>query len=118
MSVDYYIRLEQARGPRPSRQLLGALARALRLSTDEHAYLLHLAGQLPAPVGLSRDVPAGVLHLLDRLDDTPAMVLTASARAAMVTSAATGPYGRRAPDRAPRRRSERITDLAAHYGEA
>lgn len=76
-SVDYYIRLEQARGPRPSRQVLGALARALRLSGDEHAYLLHLVGEVPASPGLARDVPAGVLHLLDRLDDTPAMVLDA-----------------------------------------
>ncbi|HEX5290710.1 MAG TPA: helix-turn-helix transcriptional regulator, partial [Streptosporangiaceae bacterium] len=29
LSVDYYIRLEQARGPHPSRQVLSALARAL-----------------------------------------------------------------------------------------
>jgi transcriptional regulator with XRE-family HTH domain len=75
MSVDYYIRLEQGRGPRPSRQVLGALARALRLSRDEHAHLLHLTGEPPTPPGLARDVPAGVLHLLDRLDDTPALVL-------------------------------------------
>ncbi|WP_017588967.1 helix-turn-helix transcriptional regulator [Nocardiopsis ganjiahuensis] len=77
MSVDYYIRLEQARGPRPSRQVLGALARALRLTDDEHTHLLHLAGEAPTPPGLSRDVPAGVLHLLDRLGDTPAVVLDA-----------------------------------------
>lgn len=77
MSVDYYIRLEQARGPRPSRQILGALARALRLSNDEHTYLLHLVGEPSAIPGLSREVPAGVLHLLDRLNDTPAMVLDA-----------------------------------------
>ena len=31
MSVDYYARLEQARGPSPSRQVLAALAQALRL---------------------------------------------------------------------------------------
>jgi hypothetical protein len=31
ISVDYYTRLEQARGPRPSRQVLSALARALRV---------------------------------------------------------------------------------------
>lgn len=77
MSVDYYIRLEQARGPRPSRQVLGALARALRLSDDERSYLFHLAGEAPAPPGPSRDVPAGILRLLDRLDDVPAMVLDA-----------------------------------------
>ena len=32
MSVDYYIRLEQGRGPRPSRQMIAAICRALRLS--------------------------------------------------------------------------------------
>ncbi|GIG05001.1 transcriptional regulator [Catellatospora coxensis] len=76
ISVDYYTRLEQARGPRPSRQVLSALARALRLSDDERAHLYHLAGELPAPpTGPSPDVPAGILHLLDRLDDTPAYVI-------------------------------------------
>ncbi|HET6295832.1 MAG TPA: helix-turn-helix transcriptional regulator, partial [Kribbella sp.] len=32
MSTDYYTRLEQGRGPRPSRPVLSGLARALRLS--------------------------------------------------------------------------------------
>lgn len=76
ISVDYYARLEQARGPRPSRQVLSALARALRLYDAERAHLYHLVGEVPAPpTGPSRDVPAGVLHLLDRLDDTPAYVI-------------------------------------------
>jgi transcriptional regulator with XRE-family HTH domain len=76
ISVDYYARLEQARGPRPSRQVLSALGRALRLYDAERAHLYHLAGEVPAqPSGPSRDVPAGVLHLLDRLDDTPAFVV-------------------------------------------
>src|SRR5690606_27079194 len=35
MSVDYVVRLEQGRSSQPSTQLLGALARALRLSDDE-----------------------------------------------------------------------------------
>ncbi|MFB4311888.1 helix-turn-helix transcriptional regulator [Actinomadura sp. GTD37] len=78
MSVDYYIRLEQGRGPRPSRQILGAVARALRLTDDERRHLYHLAGEPPEPPGApSRDVPPGILHLLDRLDDTPAYVLNA-----------------------------------------
>ncbi|WP_103937477.1 helix-turn-helix transcriptional regulator [Thermomonospora echinospora] len=78
MSVDYYIRLEQARGPRPSRQILGALARALRLTDAERDYLHHLAGESPQPrPGPPQDVPAGILHLLDRLDDTPAFVMDA-----------------------------------------
>ncbi|NUR28179.1 MAG: helix-turn-helix domain-containing protein [Catenulispora sp.] len=78
MSVDYYIRLEQARGPQPSAQLLGALSRALRLTKDEHDHLFHLAGLMPqddrrAPTD---HVRPGVLHLLDKLDDTPAMVVS------------------------------------------
>ena len=39
ISVDYYIRLEQARGPHPSRQVLTALGRALMLTADEREYL-------------------------------------------------------------------------------
>jgi transcriptional regulator with XRE-family HTH domain len=78
MSVDYYIRLEQARGPRPSRQILGALARALRLADAEREYVYNLAGERTAPPpGPPQEVPAGILHLLDRLDDTPAYVLDA-----------------------------------------
>ena len=78
MSVDYYIRLEQGRGPRPSRQMIAAICRALRLSPDEAAYLHHLAGEVPGPPpGPVRDVRPGLLHLLDRLDDTPAMICDA-----------------------------------------
>ncbi|WP_433299066.1 helix-turn-helix domain-containing protein [Pseudonocardia sp. CA-142604] len=39
MSVDYVARLEQGRSSQPSTQLLGALARALRLSDDERDHL-------------------------------------------------------------------------------
>jgi transcriptional regulator with XRE-family HTH domain len=39
ISVDYYIRMEQGRGPHPSRQVLAALARALMLTADEREYL-------------------------------------------------------------------------------
>lgn len=79
MSVDYYTRLEQARGPRPSRQVLSALSRALQLTDAEHAHLLHLAGESPLPpTGMSREVPVGVLRLLDRLDDAAGLVLSAA----------------------------------------
>jgi transcriptional regulator with XRE-family HTH domain len=78
MSVDYYIRLEQGRGPRPSRQMIAAICRALRLSHNEAAYLHHLAGEVPGPPpGPAREVRPGLLHLLGRLDDTPAMVCDA-----------------------------------------
>lgn len=77
MSADYYIRLEQARGPHPSAQLLGALARALRLSGDERDHLFHLAGQSPSPQAqVAGHVRPAVLHLLDRLGpDIAAMVV-------------------------------------------
>ncbi|TDC47492.1 XRE family transcriptional regulator [Jiangella ureilytica] len=79
ISVDYYIRLEQARGPHPSDQVVEALARALRLSPDERAHLYHLTGSAPRPsAGPRRDVPPGILHLLERLDDSPAVVIDAT----------------------------------------
>ncbi|MFC1411040.1 helix-turn-helix transcriptional regulator [Streptacidiphilus sp. N1-12] len=77
ISVDYYIRLEQGRGPHPSEQVVNALGRALRLTGDEHDYLLRLADQPPAPVDPAREVPANVLRLLERLDGFPAMVINA-----------------------------------------
>lgn len=77
ISVDYYTRLEQARGPRPSRQVLAALARALQLGESEWSYLASLI-ESPSPPTASprRDVPMGVLRLIDRLDD-PAYVTDA-----------------------------------------
>ncbi|MFI6496063.1 helix-turn-helix transcriptional regulator [Nonomuraea typhae] len=77
MSIDYYIRLEQARGPHPSRQVLSALARALMLSTDERAHLFHLACQPLGPPRLRDDVPEGTLQLIAFLDEVPAYVLNA-----------------------------------------
>ena len=78
LSVDYYIRLEQARGPRPSRQVLAALARALMLTTDEREYLFRVGGEEPAPLpGPSRDVPPGIRHLIDAMPETPAYVVSA-----------------------------------------
>jgi transcriptional regulator with XRE-family HTH domain len=76
VSVDYYSRLEQARGPRPSRQVLAALARALRLTGDERDHLFRLAGEpAPEPQVRSSHVRPGVLHLLDRLEDSAAVVV-------------------------------------------
>ncbi|TVT59480.1 helix-turn-helix domain-containing protein [Amycolatopsis rhizosphaerae] len=76
MSADYYIRLEQGRGPQPSPQLLAALARALRLSADERDHLYLLAGHQPPPAATdSEHVAPGLLHLLDQLPATPAQVL-------------------------------------------
>lgn len=77
MSADYYIRLEQARGPQPSPQMLSALARALRLGDDAQGHLHLLAGHRPpAARGTGDQVGAGLLHLLDALPGTPAQVLS------------------------------------------
>ena len=54
ISVDYYIRLEQARGPHPSRQVLTALARALVLTGDEREYLGCSGCPPPRPRGPTR----------------------------------------------------------------
>jgi transcriptional regulator with XRE-family HTH domain len=79
MSIDYYIRLEQGRGPQPSRQVLAALARALMLSGDERDYLFRMAGEaLPQPVRPSREITPGIRHLLAGMPTTPAYVVDAA----------------------------------------
>lgn len=78
VSVDYIVRLEQGRGPRPSASVLTALARALRLDRDERDQLFHLAGEAPPLPGRIVDhVRPSVLRLLDRFTDLPAIVLDA-----------------------------------------
>ncbi|HEY4849786.1 MAG TPA: helix-turn-helix transcriptional regulator [Streptosporangiaceae bacterium] len=78
MSVDYYIRLEQARGPHPSRQILAALARALLLTADEREYLFRVAGESPPPAASpSREISPGIRNLIDSLPETPAYVVDA-----------------------------------------
>jgi transcriptional regulator with XRE-family HTH domain len=76
MSVDYYTRLEQRRGPQPSTQLLTSLARALRLTADERDYLFRVAGHNPPDrAGPSEHVAPALLRVLGRLSDTPALIL-------------------------------------------
>lgn len=77
MSTDYYIRLEQARGPHPSIQILSSLARALRLDIDERDHLFRLAGHgTPQRTPLDTHVAPALQRVLDRLDDTPALILS------------------------------------------
>lgn len=77
ISTDYYTRLEQARGPHPSPAVLGALARALRMTDDERDHLYYLAGQQP-PLRhvVYAHVSPGLQHVLDRLGDSPAFVVS------------------------------------------
>jgi transcriptional regulator with XRE-family HTH domain len=77
ISSDYYTRLEQQRGPHPSPAVLAALARALRFTDDERDHLFHLAGQRPPLRHVtSAHVSPGMLHVLDRLTDSPAFVVS------------------------------------------
>ncbi|WP_393075913.1 helix-turn-helix transcriptional regulator [Streptomyces sp. LN704] len=78
ISVEYYARLEQARGSSPSRRVLSELARALRLSTDERVHLFALAGVAPEPpAGPRSDVPETVLNLLEHMTEIAALVVNA-----------------------------------------
>ncbi|MFD8005899.1 helix-turn-helix transcriptional regulator [Streptomyces mirabilis] len=76
LSVDYYSRLEQPRGPNPSEQMLAALARGLRLSLEERDHLFRLAGHaVPRRVLRGDHINPGMMRILDRLEDTPAQVV-------------------------------------------
>ena len=79
MSVDYYVRLEQARGPRPSARILDGLAQALRLSPAERDHLFRLAGSAAPPgAGPVRRVRPQVARMLERLPETAAIVTDAA----------------------------------------
>ncbi|WP_329296677.1 helix-turn-helix transcriptional regulator [Streptomyces pseudovenezuelae] len=79
MSVDYYTRLEQARGPRPSPRILDALAQALRLTPAERSHLFRLAGSAPPPGSNAvRRVRPHVARMLERLPETGAIVTDAA----------------------------------------
>ncbi|MFG1920964.1 helix-turn-helix transcriptional regulator [Cryptosporangium sp. NPDC048952] len=79
MSIDYYIRLEQGRGPNPSRQVLSALARALLLTRDERDYLFRVAGESPPAIpGPRRELTPAIRVMLDSMRDVPAYVVDAS----------------------------------------
>jgi transcriptional regulator with XRE-family HTH domain len=76
ISVEYYTRLEQGRAPRPSREILAALARGFGLGVAERDHLFRLAGELPPePEVPSEEVRPGLLRMLRGLDEVmPASV--------------------------------------------
>jgi transcriptional regulator with XRE-family HTH domain len=75
ISVDYVTRLEQGRATSPSTQVVEALARALRLDSEEREHLFRLAGLLPPGRGaVPTHVTPSVQRLLDRLAGTPVAV--------------------------------------------
>ncbi|MEU2248163.1 helix-turn-helix transcriptional regulator [Streptomyces sp. NPDC019224] len=77
VSVDYYIRLEQGRGPRVSDAVLDAIARVLRLDATEHVYLRTVARPKArtAPTPEARRVRPGLRLLLDMFERAPSFVL-------------------------------------------
>jgi transcriptional regulator with XRE-family HTH domain len=75
VSRDYLVQLEQGRASGPSAQVLGALARALRLTEAERAYLFRLADQqAPDERQISARLPHSVRRLVEQLAASPAAV--------------------------------------------
>jgi transcriptional regulator with XRE-family HTH domain len=78
ISTDYYTRLEQGRIS-ASAPVLAALARVLRLTDDERAYMYELAGKTAAAKPRRRapqKVKPHMQRILDHITDTPAIVMT------------------------------------------
>ncbi|MGI3786196.1 MAG: helix-turn-helix transcriptional regulator [Janthinobacterium lividum] len=79
ISVEYYVRLEQGRAPRPSSEVLACIAGALRLTDAESHHLHVLAGTARTRTGLHRrEVRPSVLELIERLPQTAAFVVSAA----------------------------------------
>ncbi|XVQ09415.1 helix-turn-helix transcriptional regulator [Spirillospora sp. CA-255316] len=76
MSADYYTRIEQQRGPRPSEQMLAAIARGLRLSLEERDHLFRLGGHPVPRRALRADrVTPGMMRIFDGLTGAAALVV-------------------------------------------
>ncbi|MCG8927225.1 helix-turn-helix transcriptional regulator [Lentzea sp. CC55] len=94
MSTDYYTRLEQQRGPQPSEHMLTSLARALRLTGDERDYLFRVAGRnAPSPQVTTTHVAPALQRVLDRITDTPALILSNLGEVLMQNRFAEALYG-------------------------
>lgn len=90
VSVEYLTRLEQGRDKHPSPEILGALADALRLASDERFLLLRASKGTNA--ACSVDPPAdsvrpSVRALLDRMEPSPAVLLNRMGDVLATTSA-------------------------------
>jgi transcriptional regulator with XRE-family HTH domain len=76
MSTDFYARLEQARGSRPSAQTTAALSRALRLTPAERDHLYELSGHVAPPRAYRTDhASPGLARVLHSLN-TPAQIVS------------------------------------------
>ncbi|MGW4059549.1 helix-turn-helix transcriptional regulator [Amycolatopsis sp. NPDC004747] len=76
VSVDYVVRLEQARGLRPSAAVVEALSGALRLTEEERAYFFDLTGQRPRGTGEpATAAEPSLARLVEDLSPLPVMLL-------------------------------------------
>ncbi|MFE2910130.1 helix-turn-helix domain-containing protein [Kitasatospora indigofera] len=78
VSVTYYTRLEQGQSLNASDEVLDALARALRLSPDEHAHLRNIArpGRArPRPADRFERARTGTRQLIGAMREVPAVVV-------------------------------------------
>lgn len=78
VSLDWYVRLEQGRPVTPSEQVLGAIARTLRLDEAERDYLYNLARPATGPGAGDPGLPAvrpGIRKMIRTFDNQPAFVL-------------------------------------------
>jgi transcriptional regulator with XRE-family HTH domain len=79
ISTEYYVRLEQARAPRPSAEVLAGITQALQLTGQESDHLHDLAGAAPLRTGRHRrDVRPSIRALLERVPGTAGLVLSAT----------------------------------------
>ncbi|HJA04072.1 MAG: helix-turn-helix transcriptional regulator [Candidatus Microbacterium stercoravium] len=75
VSASWYTWLEQGRDINVSQQVVSAVARVLRLTPDESAYVLSLTQSHSEPPVPRDEAPAHLQHLVDALD-FPAFILT------------------------------------------
>lgn len=75
VSVAYYTRLEQGSGHNVSAEVLGAIARELRLSDAERAHLEHLAQPRKKTVVRTQQVRGPLQSLLNTMDAIPAILV-------------------------------------------
>lgn len=94
MSTDYYARLERGNGPQPSEQMATAIARGLRLTLTERDHLFLMTGHAaPKRVLRTEHINPGLMRVLDRLDDTPAQIMTRLGETLVQTSPAVALLG-------------------------
>ncbi|AZH77005.1 transcriptional regulator [Microbacterium sp. Y-01] len=75
ISAEYYLRIEQGRVPRPSEQVLTALAGALRLGATSFAYMMQISSDRPfAPSEPPADSADRITRTLGRWTHTPAYI--------------------------------------------